>query len=116
MSKPHKPVYLVILRDLLTDEIERADCTRFLENAFEQVFLHLVTNNAEGPIKPEVSYDKEGELQGISFVDGSKQAHAMIGVYYLEREESVCEYPEFVEIAGLAPNRMEAALSRFFSE
>ncbi len=115
MPKPPTPVYLVVLRDLETDEILRCECTRFLDTAIEQVFLHLVTNNAESPIKPEVAFDRDGELQGISFVDGSKQAHAMIGAYYLERETSECEYPELVEIAGLPARRMEAALSQFFN-
>ena len=109
------PTYLVVLRDLQTDDIVHCDPTKYLANALQKVWLHLVTNQAEWPIKPEVTLDEDGELQGISFVDGSRLVHASIGVYYLDREEPEPDYPELTAMEHLPRRKLESALARFFA-
>ncbi|MBC8737306.1 hypothetical protein F6X40_10855 [Paraburkholderia sp. UCT31] len=113
MQVSQPPTFLVELLDSESGEIERSDVTRHLSNALEQVYLHVMEDR-DAEISTEVSIDRDGELQGIHFVDQHRERRALITAYYLDRDEPEGVIDELGVIAQAALPDLQAALKRFF--
>jgi hypothetical protein len=107
------PVYLVELNDPHLGTFERADVSRFLENAIETVLKHL-TEFME-PVEAQVTVDPESqELAGIVFYTEEGEAIAVIRPYYLDREVRECLHDGICRAAGGALSKLEKNLNRTF--
>jgi hypothetical protein len=110
---PTLPVYLVEVMDPHLATHERVDVTRFLENALETVFKHLVDFNE--PVEAQVTIDPESqELAGIVFFNEEGEPISVIRPYYLARESSECEHEDIRNVAAGALPRLEKNLNRIF--
>ncbi len=79
-------MYLVELMYSDTGDVAEADVCAHLDVALDKAYLHLQTLDAiEGP-RAEVSFDDEGELEGVGFFDADENMLACVTVYHLDRD------------------------------
>ena len=106
------PIFLVELLDLSTEDIIECDVTAYLENAIEAAYTHLA--NLLDQVTPEVTIDRDGELEGIAFLGPNEEQYAFITAYYLNRDAPAAEFESIRTLAAQPLSGLQAGLRAIF--
>lgn len=103
------PSYLVEHLHESTGDAVFCDVTKFLANALDSACEYL-SGFPDERFEPEVSFDEDGEVDGIAFFDEANNSRAFITVYHLGRDEQDVSFDEIGRIAKLPKDRLQEAL------
>lgn len=96
-----------------TGELEHTDICARLDVAVQQVYLHL-KSHPEVRTDVEVSYDEDGELEGVGFFDDNHDMLSCVTVYHLERDTEQAHVKEVTAACAQEGRALEAALNEIF--
>lgn len=109
------PVYLAELLDTSSDEILSTDVFAKLELAVEAVYEHARTVPGLRQVSVEVSFDSDGEIEGVGIFDENEQPVAYITVYHLDRETAVATSLSIGRACRGDPSCLQAELNSTFN-
>lgn len=117
MSRPSSafpPVFLLELLDGPNGLTDEADNFSKLELAIERALSHLRELRVD--FTAEVSFDEDGELEGISFIDvDASGVVAFITAYHLDRETGAAANPALSAACAGDLSNLQAFLSQELS-
>jgi hypothetical protein len=107
------PVYLVECINPVTKDLEEADVCRELAVALDKIYKHLSPLRAL-LAEVEVSFDSNGEVEGVGFFDENRALISCVTTYNLSRDTDEPLHPEFSTVCAGSSFDLQQSLNRIF--
>ncbi len=104
-------MYLVELMYSDNGEVAEADVCAHLDVALDKAYLHLQTLEMLEDPRAEVSFDEDGELEGVGFFDAHENMLACVTVYHLDRDNEQASEPAIAQACAGPRDRLQDALN-----